>query len=464
MPPDSTAAITVNCPAASLSCSPPPATVADGRTEADELHAVTTRAGTGDDPLDHLAAGAMAFRSPNRTLVAHGVARRVELGRTGGWANDVAAISEALAAIDREGRDGEPASGPVAFCALPFDRRRTAAVTIPRLVRGRDVHGSSWVTTISPANPAAGTTPSPPFPSGRSTNHLATDPTGSELGGDTAAISGPPPELRLRASIGDAEWMAKVDELTRHMAAGQLEKAVLFRELRLTSEAPLDPIALYRRLLPTAPAGYVFCLDGFVGASPELLVSRIDDTVRAEPMAGTLPRSGDPQTDLRRAGELLRSEKLRHEHAVTIERAHDALLGWCSYLDAQPEPQVVEAGAVLHLATLVEGRLSHPAPTVLDLVAALHPTPAVGGWPIAEALELIDELECLDRDRVGGAVGWVDADGNGEFAVAIRSALLDGTTARLLAGVGIVADSDPQAELEETRAKFAAVLPHLIRP
>ena len=153
--------------------------MADGRTEADELHAVTTRAGTGDDPLDHLAAGAMAFRSPNRTLVAHGVARRVELGRTGGWANDVAAISEALAAIDREGRDGEPASGPVAFCALPFDRRRTAAVTIPRLVRGRDVHGSSWVTTISPANPAAGTTPSPPFPSGRSTNHLATDPTHS---------------------------------------------------------------------------------------------------------------------------------------------------------------------------------------------------------------------------------------------------------------------------------------------
>lgn len=88
----------------------------------------------------------------------------------------------------------------------------------------------------------------------------------------------------------------------------------------------------------------------------------------------------------------------------------------------------------------------------------------MGGWPIAEALELIDELEGLDRDRVGGAVGWVDADGNGEFAVAIRSALLDGTTARLLAGVGIVADSDPEAELEETRAKFAAVLPHLIRP
>ncbi len=158
---------------------------------------------------------------------------------------------------------------------------------------------------------------------------------------------------------------------------------------------------MYRRLLPTAPAGYVFCLDGFVGASPELLVSRIDDTVRAEPMAGTPPRPATSEPTWRRRRTAVRSEVPRHEHAVTIERAHDAPLGWCSYLDAQPEPLVVEAGAVLHLATLVEGRLSHPAPTVLDLVAALHPTPAVGGWPNAEALELIDELE-MPTPKPGG--------------------------------------------------------------
>lgn len=421
------------------------------------LRATTVRAGTGDDPLEYLDDNPLAFRSPNRTLVAHGTAARISLGEPDGWASDVARITEVLAAIDREGPDRDPASGPVAFCAFPFDRRRTATAVIPQIVRGRDAARSSWITTVGP-----------------STNDRSAPGDTSTLGGERTEASQEPtstapahaqcPEVRVRATVSDADWLTKVAAMTARMADGQLEKAVLFRELALSSDAPLDPAALYRRLLPTAPAGYVFCIDGFVGASPELLVSRIDDTVRAQPMAGTLPRSGDPKIDLRHGGELLRSEKLRHEHAVTIERAHDALLGWCSYLDAQPEPQVVEAGAVLHLATLVEGRLSSPIPSVLDLVAALHPTPAVGGWPLPNALALIDELEGLDRDRVGGAVGWVDAEGNGEFAVAIRSALIDGHHARLLAGVGIVADSDPATELEETRAKFAAVLPHLIRP
>ena len=416
------------------------------------LSATTARAGTGDDPLGHLDGGPLAFRSPNRTLVGEGVAARLVVGERNGWAADVAAVSNALGTIERHGPDRDPASGPVAFCAFPFDRRRPATALIPQVIRGRDAARSSWLTTIAPAG-AVGAD-SRPTSVAMAQPPAATPP----------ASSDEPNELRLRATTSDAEWMAKVVEMTARMAEGQLEKAVLFRELALSSTAPLDPAALYRRLLPTAPAGYVFCIDGFVGASPELLVSRIDDTVRAQPMAGTLPRSGDPQIDMGHAGELLRSDKLRHEHAVTIVRAHDALLDWCSYLDAQPEPQVVEAGAVLHLATLVEGRLSSPVPSVLDLVAALHPTPAVGGWPLEPALALIDELEGLDRDRVGGAVGWVDADGNGEFAVAIRSALLDGNRARLLAGVGIVADSDPEAELEETRAKFSAVLPHLIRP
>ncbi len=415
------------------------------------LTATTVRSGTGDDPLGHLGEDPLAFRSPNRTLVAQGTAARIELGERSGWADDVASVSQALAAIERRGPDRDPASGPVAFCAFPFDRRRPATALIPRVLRGRDAARSSWMTTIDADRSQAAPSPLASEPG-------ETVPSSGATGGDE------PVELRLQATTSDADWMAKVVEMTTRMAEGHLEKAVLFRELALSSTATLDPGALYRRLLPTAPAGYVFCIDGFVGASPELLVSRIDDTVRAQPMAGTLPRSGDPKVDMGHAGELLRSDKLRHEHEVTILRAHDALLGWCSYLDAQPEPQVVEAGAVLHLATLVEGRLSHPVPSVLDLVAALHPTPAVGGWPLEPALALIDELEGLDRDRVGGAVGWVDADGNGEFAVAIRSALLDGRSARLLAGVGIVADSDPQAELEETRAKFAAVLPYLIRP
>ncbi len=142
---------------------------------------------------------------------------------------------------------------------------------------------------------------------------------------------------------------------------------------------------------------------------------------------------------------------------------HDTLLPWCCFLDAEPSPSVVPAGPVQHLASIVEGRLSHPTPSVLDLVAALHPTPAVGGWPRAEALALIDELEHVDRGRYAGPVGWVDAEGNGAWAVGIRSVQLDGRTARLFAGVGVVEDSDALAELEETRSKAQALLGSIVR-
>ena len=206
-----------------------------------------------------------------------------------------------------------------------------------------------------------------------------------------------------------------------------------------------------------------FAVDGFVGASPELLVSRVGDVVRAQPMAGTTPRTGEPEADQRRAGELLSSEKNRQEHQITIDMVHDTLLPWCSFLDAEPEPSVVPAGPVQHLASIVEGRLSHPTPSVLDLVAALHPTPAVGGWPRTEALALIDELEHVDRGRYAGPVGWVDAEGNGAWAVGIRSVQLEGRSARLFAGVGVVEDSDPLAELEETRSKAQALLGSIVR-
>jgi menaquinone-specific isochorismate synthase len=180
-------------------------------------------------------------------------------------------------------------------------------------------------------------------------------------------------------------------------------------------------------------------------------------------MAGTTPRSGDPDLDARRAGELLSSAKNRREHQITIDVVHDTLLPWCSYLDAEPEPSVAPAGSVQHLATMVEGRLSHPAPSVLDLVAALHPTPAVGGWPREPALELLAELEPRSRGRYAGPVGWVDGRGTGACAVGIRSIEIDGACASVFAGVGVVADSDPRSELEETRAKLRATLPSLLQ-
>jgi menaquinone-specific isochorismate synthase len=186
--------------------------------------------------------------------------------------------------------------------------------------------------------------------------------------------------------------------------------------------------------------------------------------VTAQPMAGTTPRLGDPAADAQLAARLLASAKDRAEHQVTIDRVEEALLPFCSYLDAQAEPQVVAVANVQHLATRVDGRLSLPHPSVLELVAALHPTPAVGGDPLGPALDAIERLEPRGRGRYAGPVGWFDADGDGEFAVGIRSAEISGRRARLYSGVGVVADSDPEAELAESQAKFQAMLGALIRP
>jgi isochorismate synthase len=217
-------------------------------------------------------------------------------------------------------------------------------------------------------------------------------------------------------------------------------------------------------LLRTYPSCMLFAVGGFVGASPELLVARTGDLVRSHPMAGTAPRSADPSTDARLAADLLASAKDQVEHRYTIDMVHDTLLPWCSYLDEEAQPSIVAMANVQHLATLVEGRLSSPPASALELMRALHPTPAVNGSPRAAALELIERYEGIDRGRYAGPVGWVDAQGNGEWAVGIRSAEIDGTTARLFAGVGVVADSDPELELAETRAKFQAVLNAILRP
>jgi menaquinone-specific isochorismate synthase len=218
------------------------------------------------------------------------------------------------------------------------------------------------------------------------------------------------------------------------------------------------------RLRTGYPGCHVVGVGGFVAASPELLVSVTGDIVRSHPMAGTAPRGGDPATDQRLAASLLASTVYRHEHQVTIDAVHDTLLGWCSYVDYEAEPSVVPVANVQHLATLVEGRLSQPSPSVLELVAALHPTPAVAGRPLDAAVRWIADNEGIDRGRYAGTAGWVDGAGNGAWAVSVRCAEIDGPTARLWAGNGIVAGSDPTTELAETRAKLQAMLGAVVRP
>jgi isochorismate synthase len=219
---------------------------------------------------------------------------------------------------------------------------------------------------------------------------------------------------------------------------------------------------LAHRLRAVNPDAYTFAVptaDGvLVGASPELLVSRFGREVRSNPLAGSAPRSGDPEEDRANAEALRASPKNREEHAIVVEAIAGTLGPFCEDLTWDPQPVALATPNVWHLSTRFHGVLREPSANVLELVAALHPTPAVAGVPTDEALKLIDDLEPFDRGSYAGPVGWVDADGDGEWAVALRCAELDGSRATLYAGAGIVADSEPELEIDETDRKFRAFL------
>jgi isochorismate synthase len=395
----------------------------------------TTRRIDGDvDLLAAAGADGVLVERGRAGLAGRGVARRVPL----------AEADAALAAIAVDDEVGLPGCGPVAFGALPFLRSSWGATTVvvPEVVWGRADDGTRWVTTIG-----AGDVEVPAPASTRPAREVA------------------PGAMRVAPTRPAAEWCELVAQATAAIGAsgGALEKVVLAREVVVDADEPFDRVAILGRLRAAYPGCFVTQVDGFVGASPELLVGRSGDVVRAQPMAGTAPRGGDPASDARLAAGLLASATYRHEHQVTIDDVHDTLLGWCSYVDFEPEPSVVAVANVQHLATLVEGRLSRPAPSVLELVAALHPTPAVNGRPRDAARAWIVEHEGIDRGRYAGTVGWVDAAGNGQWAVSVRCAEIDGRRARVFAGNGIVADSDPDVELVETQAKLQALLSALVR-
>lgn len=406
---------------------------------------------------DHLVARTRRLPAATPDLLAVAGDRGVLFAREGlGFAGrgDARRVArgDAARALDQIEVDDEverPGTGPVAFAALPFLPDAPAELVVPELLVGIDDDGA-WATVVEPIAGAA------------------TDPVAAveEL---LASARRPSPadgpsSFRVEASRDPADWLAAIASATGRIRDGHLDKVVLAREVVITADADLSVSTILLRLSQQYPGCFLYLVDGFCGATPELLVARHGDVVTAQPMAGTKPRRGDPEADARVVAELLASPTYRHEHQVTIDVVHDTLLGFSSYVDYEPEPAVVPLANVVHLATRVEGRLSHPPASILELVAALHPTPAVCGRPRGAALELIGELEGLDRGRYAGAVGWVDRHGNGAFAVSIRGAEVDGPTARVIAGNGMVGDSDPPTELIETRAKLQAMLSAIVRP
>jgi isochorismate synthase len=267
----------------------------------------------------------------------------------------------------------------------------------------------------------------------------------------------------VRAVPSPAQHMAAVSAAVDALASRDLRKAVLARALDLEFAAPVSAESIVRNLAVGNPRHFTYAAElpggrSLVGATPELLLRRTGRTVFSSPHAGSMPRSADPATD-RANGEALRtSRKDQLEHAVVIDYLVEALRPFCRTLAVPAEPELVTTPAIWHLRTPITGELADPDITALDLAAALHPTPAICGTPTEGARELVQELEPFDRDYYAGAVGWVDASGDGEWAVAIRCAEIASTSMRLYAGGGIVPASDPRAELDETTAKFRTLL------
>jgi salicylate biosynthesis isochorismate synthase/menaquinone-specific isochorismate synthase len=272
----------------------------------------------------------------------------------------------------------------------------------------------------------------------------------------------PTARAEIRSARPPSEFEAAVAGATFRIEAGEMSKVVLAREVIVSAAAAHDPGAVFGAMREQFPACFCFCCGtpeaAFIGASPELLVRRAGAGVSTVALAGSTRRSSDPAVDDHLGEQLLRSDKNRREQRIVSERIVRALRPHAVWVEAAAEPEIVKVANIQHLATPVIAQLAEPH-SAIEMAGLLHPTPAVGGEPWPDAAAAIAELEGMDRGWYAAPVGWMDATEDGEFCVALRSALLRDREAHLFAGVGVVAGSDPAAELAETEVKLQALLP-----
>jgi len=305
----------------------------------------------------------------------------------------------------------------------------TSVLIVPELIVGRD-HDQSWVTRVGAGHPA----PPPAVP----------------FGDDIDVV--------LRPGSLDADgYVAAVAAAVSRIHEHELSKVVLARELIGTLPAGGDIRRVIDALGTRYPDCWTFCVDGFLGASPETLVSVDGGAVSARVLAGSAARGTDAESDQAAAVALATSQKDQDEHEFAVQNVLASLREHSADVTASEQPFTLKLPNLWHLASDIEGELTDGS-TSLDLVRALHPTAAVAGTPTATALALIEQLEPFDRGRYAGPVGWIGADGDGEWAVALRSAQVRDDTITAYAGAGIVSESVPQRELLETRMKFRPIV------
>lgn len=322
-------------------------------------------------------------------------------------------------------------TGPVLFTSFSFDPQQSSVLLIPEIILAKKGN-KSWVTWIG---------------DGR-------QPDFSKL--NTAKSSG---QITWEiGSISESKWREQVSFAIKSINEGKLEKVVLARDQIARSNSPIDTRSLLQRLEIDYPSTWLFMVDGLVGATPELLVRLSKSLVTSRVLAGTIQKTGNEDRDLALAASLAKSSKDLEEHEYAVRSVADALEPFCSSTNVPESPFVLHLSNVMHLATDVTGVLNDSAKQadIFTLIDQLHPTAAVCGTPTDIARELISNLEQMNRERYAAPVGWVDANGDGEVAIALRCGLLseDKKSMRIFAGCGIVAGSDPEKEFAESQAKL----------
>ncbi len=322
-------------------------------------------------------------------------------------------------------------TGPILFASFAFDEDQPSVLIIPQIVVGQK-NGKSWITWIGKES----------------------QPDISQL--KNAAISG---EITWDSgSISEDKWRNQVSAAIAAIKSDKLEKVVLARDISAHSTKEIDARQLIKRLEIEYPSTWLFLVDGLVGATPELLVRLNKSLVTSRVLAGTIRKTGDEDRDLALAASLAKSSKDLEEHEYAVRSVADALAPFCTSTNVPESPFVLHLSNVMHLATDVTGVLNDSAkPTdIFTLISELHPSAAVCGTPTETAKKLINELEEMNRGRYAGPVGWIDAHGDGEIAIALRCGQLSDSnkSIQIFAGCGIVAGSDPEKEFAESQAKL----------
>ena len=377
------------------------------------------------DLVDSLSPDGFAWLTEGFGFVTSGVAARVRAGD----------VDRVLAGIEIDDPVSRARTGAIAVGSLPFRGAGQGELVIPTSVTGLDSDGHAWRTEIGSTAPFA-----------------------------SSAVPAPT-RFSVEGRVSRTEWASQVHAILDAIEAGELAKAVLARKVVVHADAPFDARVLVDRLRATQGGCVVFAAGGNVGATPELLVRRRGAAVMSRPMAGTIPRGATDAGDSAAEAALAASVKDGLEHRLVVDAVVDGLRASGVDITSVRGPDVARLATVSHLVTTIAGDVEpRSTSSALELALRLHPTPAVAGAPRDTALTMLENLETFDRGRYAGPVGWVDAHGDGEWAVALRCAELDGITARLVAGAGVVAGSDADAEWNETQAKLEPMLRVLVQP